>query len=82
MHTIWTCPLDAGRSARCLALCGRFAVRAHAVLRNITMSRRMKLEDLPASVVEFKREVYVEVAKDFVPLIEELKRSGKLARNV
>ena len=40
----------------------------------------MPLEDLPASVVEFKRDVYAAVAADFVPLIRQLKESGELEK--
>ncbi|KAG1681099.1 hypothetical protein FOA52_015539 [Chlamydomonas sp. UWO 241] len=40
-----------------------------------------KLEDLPGSVVEFKRDVYVEVAKGFVPMIKQLVESGELTGN-
>ena len=38
--------------------------------------RRMPLEELPGSVVEFKREVYTEVAKEFGPLIQQLRLAG------
>lgn len=43
--------------------------------------RWMTLADLPGSVVEFKREVYAEVAKEFVPLIKKLKDVGQLDRS-
>lgn len=36
----------------------------------------MPLEELPGSVVEFKRDVYTEVAKEFGPLIKQLRLAG------
>jgi hypothetical protein len=41
---------------------------------------RADLEELPASVVDFKREVYEEVAKEFAPMIKKLMAEGRLAK--
>ena len=40
----------------------------------------MELEDLPGAVVEFKKDVYTAVARDFVPLIKSLRENGGLKR--
>jgi len=48
------------------------------ITRHLVPFFRMALEDLPGSVIEFKREVYSAVVADFVPLIKKLKDSGQL----
>jgi putative (di)nucleoside polyphosphate hydrolase len=40
--------------------------------------RWMKLEDLPHSVVDFKKEVYTSVARHFVPQIRRLQGQGNI----
>ncbi|GAX74166.1 hypothetical protein CEUSTIGMA_g1615.t1 [Chlamydomonas eustigma] len=39
----------------------------------------MKIEELPESVIPFKKDVYVVVAQQFAPMIKKLKESGDLS---
>jgi hypothetical protein len=40
----------------------------------------MDIQDLPESVIAFKKDVYIVVAQEFAPMIKKMQESGELSK--